>query len=157
MKQIRLAKLEFMTVFLSWSGTRSDEVAKVFAKWLKLMLQQVEPWISSKDIESGAMWDEEIQKKLENSYIGIVFLTIENKDKPWIHYEAGALSKGIPSNRVMTFLVDLSTDDLLKTPLSKFNHTNDSDESLTKLLRTINKYLQPPLQKTSSMNYLTCI
>jgi Tfp pilus assembly protein PilO len=47
------------------------------------------------------------------------------------------LSKGLPKNRVCTFLVDLQTKDL-KPPLSQFNATIPTKEEVIKLLSEIN-------------------
>ncbi|MFT3908553.1 MAG: hypothetical protein QM737_03960 [Ferruginibacter sp.] len=128
-----------MKVFLSWSGERSHNVGKLFNEWLPQVLQYTKPWLSSRDIDAGSIWDIELQKSLETTNVGIVCLTKENKEKPWILFESGALSKGLTLSRVFTFLIDLRTDDLLSNPLSKFNHTINTKDSLLKLLQSINK------------------
>lgn len=69
--------------------------------------------------------------------IGIVCLTKENRDKPWILFEAGALAKGLSSNRVCTFLVDLRPTDL-ESPLAQFNATLPKKQSVHALVRTLN-------------------
>jgi hypothetical protein len=45
-----------MKVFMSWSGKRSHEVAKMFHQWIKCVIQATEPWLSSDAIESGSVW-----------------------------------------------------------------------------------------------------
>lgn len=57
--------------------------------------------------------------------------------RPWILFEAGALAKGLSSNRGCTFLVDLQPADL-EDPLAQFNHTFPERESVFSLVRTLN-------------------
>jgi hypothetical protein len=64
-------------------------------------------------------------------------LTQENKHKPWILFETGALAKGLTSNRVCTFLIDLQPSDL-DDPLAQFNHTLPESKSMWGLVRTLN-------------------
>jgi len=69
-----------------------------------------------------------------------VCLTQENKNKPWILFEAGALAKGLSGNRVCTFLVDLQPAELTD-PLAQFNHTQPDENSVWELVRTLNSGL----------------
>ncbi|EDN58054.1 conserved hypothetical protein [Vibrio antiquarius] len=130
-----------VNVFLSWSGERSKAVAELLDTWLQCVIQAVDPWMSSKDIDRGSLWFSEINDQLQNTTIGIICLTQENKNKPWILFEAGALAKGLSNNRVCTFLVDLEPTDV-GTPLSQFNHTFPSQEGLWELVRTLNNSLK---------------
>lgn len=130
-----------MKVFISWSGERSKRVAELLDDWIQCVIQAVEPWMSSKDIDRGALWFTEISDQLSITSIGIVCLTKENKNKPWILFEAGALAKGLSSNRVCTVLVDLKSTDL-ENPLAQLNHTFPERESIWGLVRTINLSLK---------------
>lgn len=129
-----------MNVFISWSGERSRLVAELLSEWLQCVLQAVNPWMSSKDIDRGSLWFSEITDVLANTNIGIVCLTDENKNKPWILFESGALAKGLSSSRVCTFLIDLKPTDL-QNPLAQFNHTEPSKAGLSNLITTINRTL----------------
>lgn len=126
-----------MKVFVSWSGSRSKAVAELLSDWIKCVLQATRPWISTRDIDRGALWFSEISDQLKDTTVGIVCLTQENKNKPWILFEAGALAKGLSSNRVCTFLIDLKPSDL-EDPLAQFNHTLPEKESVWELVRTLN-------------------
>lgn len=129
-----------MKVFMSWSGQRSKLTAELLHGWIKCVIQAAQPWISSKGIERGAMWFSEINNELKDTTIGIVCLTQENKNAPWILFEAGALTKGLASNRVCTFLVDLEPADL-QPPLGQFNHTFPTRDSMWSLVTTLNNGL----------------
>lgn len=126
-----------MKVFISWSGARSKAVAELLNDWIKCVIQATRPWISTRDIDRGALWFSEISDQLKDTSVGIVCLTLENKDKPWILFEAGALAKGLSCNRVCTFLIDLKPADL-EDPLAQFNHTLPAKDSMWGLVRTLN-------------------
>lgn len=129
-----------MKIFVSWSGQRSKAVAELISDWLKCVIQASQPWISTRDIDRGAIWFSEISDKLKDVSVGVVCLTQENKEKPWILFETGALAKGLTTNRVCTFLIDLNPEDL-QDPLAQFNHTLPDKGSIWELTRTINDCL----------------
>jgi len=118
-----------MKVFISWSGERSKQVAELLNDWIQCVIQAASPWMSSKDIDRGALWFSEINDQLANTCVGIICLTQQNKNKPWILFESGALAKGITSNRVCTFLIDLQPTDI-ENPLAQFNATVPTKESV---------------------------
>lgn len=137
-----------MKVFISWSGERSKLVAELLNDWIQCVIQAATPWMSSKDIDRGALWFSEINDQLANTCVGIVCLTQQNKNKPWILFESGALAKGITSNRVCTFLIDLQPTDI-ENPLAQFNATLPTKESVWDLVRTINVSLKEKALKES--------
>lgn len=130
-----------MNIFLSWSGERSRAVSDLLDEWLQCVIQAVEPWMSSKDIDRGTLWFSEISDQLQSTSIGIICLTKDNLDKPWILFEAGALAKGLKNTRVCTFLIDLEPNDV-GTPLSQFNHTLPDKSGVWALVRTLNNALE---------------
>lgn len=134
------SKENAMKIFVSWSGKRSRAVAELISDWLKCVIQASQPWISTRDIDRGAIWFSEISDKLKDVSVGVVCLTQENKEKPWILFETGALAKGLSTNRVCTFLIDLNPEDL-QDPLAQFNHTIPDNGSVWELTRTINDCL----------------
>lgn len=81
-----------MKVFLSWSEDWSELVAKELARCLTIVLR-VKPFLSSKDLRSGSQWYEEIARALGKTKFGIVCLTPENLEAPWILFEGGAIAK----------------------------------------------------------------
>ncbi len=133
-----------MKVFLSWSGEKSHKIAMLLDEWLQCTLQSCQPWLSSRSIDRGAIWFAEIMNQLAGTTIGIICLTQDNKDSPWILFESGALAKGLDSNRVCTLLIDLESKDV-ESPLAQFNHTSYTKDSLQQLLSTINNLSVSPL------------
>lgn len=129
-----------MKVFISWSGDRSKQIAILLSDWIKCVIQATRPWISTRDIDRGALWFSEIGDALKDTTVGIVCLTQENKNKPWILFETGALAKGLSSSRVCTFLIDLTPSDL-EDPLAQFNHTLPNKDGMWQLVRTLNSGL----------------
>jgi hypothetical protein len=129
-----------MQVFISWSGARSRAVAEILDEWIQCVLQAIRPWMSSKDIDRGSLWFAEITDQLKDTKIGIICLTKDNINKPWILFESGALAKGLSSSRVCTFLIDLDTTEV-GNPLAQFNHTLPNKDGLYELVRTLNSSL----------------
>lgn len=129
-----------MKVFLSWSGQRSKEVANLLSDWLCCVIQASRPWISTRDLDRGSLWFGEINDQLKDTTVGIICLTQENKARPWILFEAGALAKGLSTSRVCTLLVDLESKDI-EDPLAQFNHTFPTRESVLGLVKTLNSTL----------------
>jgi hypothetical protein len=130
----------FVKIFLSWSGARSKAVAELLGDWLSCVIQSCRPWISTRDIDRGALWFGEIHDQLKDTSVGIVVLTQENKDRPWILFEAGALAKGLSTTRVCTLLVDLAPKDI-DDPLAQFNHTTPDKDGMKNLVLTLNGVL----------------
>lgn len=131
----------YMQIFLSWSGSRSKQVAQLLNDWLPRVVQSLNPWISTRDIDKGSLWSEVIGDQLKGMTTGIICLTKENKERPWILFEAGALAKGLSSNRVCTLLIDLEPSDI-EPPLSQFHHTSPHHkDDMLNLLQTLNDRL----------------
>lgn len=129
-----------MKVFISWSGPRSEALAEVLRLWLSDVIQVLDPWISSQDIDKGRRWDAQIASELDQSNVGIICLTRENLTSPWILFEAGALAKALDKSLVCPYLLDLKPTELTG-PLAQFQVTVANEEDTCKLLRTINKAL----------------
>lgn len=129
-----------MKIFISWSGVRSQRVGEALRDWLPNVIQALQPWMSASDIDKGIRWRTEIAAFLEQSSIGIICLTPENLNAPWILFEAGALSKLQQSAYICTFLYRLEPADL-QDPLAQFQTTKAQKEDTRKLIQTINRGL----------------
>lgn len=127
-----------MKVFLSWSGSRSHKVALVLREWLPCVIQEVVPYVSSEDIDKGARWSTDIAKELSDSQFGIICVTRENINAPWLTFEAGALSKTMDKMFVSPFLFDIKRSEV-NGPILQFQSTIFDKEDLKKLVTTLNK------------------
>lgn len=127
-----------MKVFISWSGNKSHKVGLVFRDWLPSVIQSIEPYVSSEDIDKGARWSTDIAKELENSTFGILCVTKENLEAPWLSFEAGALSKTMDKSFVSPFLFDIKRSEV-KGPILQFQSTIFQKEDVKKLVNTLNK------------------
>lgn len=127
-----------MKVFISWSGNKSHKVAIVFREWLPSVIQSLEPYVSSEDIDKGARWSTDIAKELENSTFGILCVTKENLHAPWLSFEAGALSKTMDKSFVTPFLFDIKRSEV-NGPILQFQSTIFDKEDIKKLVQTLNK------------------
>ena len=97
-----------------------------------------------------------ISQKLEQCNIGIVVLTPENQQSPWILFESGALSK-VATAHLCTFLYDLSYSEV-KPPLASFQHATfklrDKPElhknELLEMVKTINSKIPAERRLTAA-------
>lgn len=126
-----------INVFVSWSGDRSKKLGEAICAWVPSVLQNTKLYFTPNDIQKGAKWNSEISQELEASHIGIVCLTKENKEKPWIMFEVGALAKQLDKSKICTLLFGMSNSDL-SGPLTQFQSTIFEKEEIRKLLNSIN-------------------
>lgn len=131
-----------MKVFISWSGELSHKVATVFRDWLPSVIQTIEPYVSSEDIDKGARWSTDIAKELEDSSFGILCITKKNVNAPWLNFEAGALSKSIDKSKVIPFLFGVKRSEI-KGPTLQFQSTIHEKDDIKKLLCSLNKACGP--------------
>ena len=125
-------------VFISWSGDLSRQLAEEVRNWLPSVLQYVKPYFTPDDIEKGTKWSSEIIGELEGSEVGIICLTKENLNNPWILFEAGALSKNFGKSKVCTLLFGIDSSDLTG-PLTGFQDTKFNKSDFKKLIESVNK------------------
>lgn len=128
-----------MKIFISWSGKRSLGVATALREWLPLLFQGIELFVSSEDIRKGKRWPAEVSKELDSSNFGIVCLTHDNLQAPWLVFEAGALSKSVKEASVYTLLAGGLRMSDVQGPLSHFQHTVFERDDFFKLMKSINE------------------
>ncbi len=126
-----------MKLFISWSAERSGKLASALRDWIKMVIQDVDPWVSKRDLESGSRWLLELGGELDNTNFGVVCLSPESLTEPWVIFEAGALSKKVEQARVCPYLLDLNPTDV-KGPLAQFQSVRADKEGTSKLVRDIN-------------------
>jgi hypothetical protein len=129
-----------MRVFISWSGDRSKQIGEVLRGWIPSVLQAVRPYFSPDDIAKGARWGDEIAKELDASRIGILILTAENLEAPWLMFESGALAKGLDKSRVCPLLCGIEPADI-KGPLVQFQGAKFDRDEIWRLVKMLNTEL----------------
>jgi hypothetical protein len=131
-------------VFLSWSGEKSRAVALALHDWLPRVINEIEPFMSRKDIAAGALWQLEIASQLESTAFGIVCVTTENQNSRWLNFEAGALAKELGLARVVPLAIDL-TDVDVKPPLGQYQVKGISKPEIFDVLQSVNEKCDRPL------------
>jgi hypothetical protein len=124
-------------VFISWSGHRSKALANTLREWLPNVIQFVDPWMSAEDIDKGARWSSDIATQLAEAKVGLICLTTENLESPWVLFEAGALSRTLQKTFVCPYLLDVDPADI-RGPLVQFQVTMATKEDTNRLVHTIN-------------------
>lgn len=130
-----------MRVFLSWSGNRSRYVAEQFSEWLPVVIQSVDTFMSQHDVDAGSRWAREIDDHLEATDFGILFVTPENQEEPWLLHEAGALGKSVEESRVVPVTIEMEPADV-GWPLARFQGVNLEEDGVRKLVDSINGALE---------------
>jgi hypothetical protein len=132
-------------IFISWSGEPSRMIAKSFSKWLKMVVQQVDPWMSDDHIQSGARWNEALARVLRDTDYGILCVTRQNQAAPWLLFEAGALAKGLDGAHVVPMCIDMPPSELDPGPLTSFQGRRFVDDDVRRLVHDINALVESPL------------
>ena len=127
-----------MKVFISWSGEESHKTALVLREWLPSVLQSIIPYVSSEDIDKGTRWASDIAGELDDSSFGLLCVTKENLNAPWLNFEAGALGKSVDKSRVCPFLFRLKRSEV-SGPILQFQSTILEKDDIYKLLKAINE------------------
>ena len=135
-----------MRVFISWSGDDSKRAAELIKGWLPSVIQEVDPWISAHDIPKGGKWLENLTTTLASTTFGLLMVTKTNFTKPWLVFEAGALSN-VPKSQVVPLLCDIGRLDIANTPLAQFQSVLVNKEELRALITEIAKQCSTPLSE----------
>lgn len=130
-----------MKVFISWSGEKSKNVASLIKGFLQLMIPDIPVFLSTDDIRSGEIWFRKISQELADTNYGIIVLTNENKEAPWLLFEAGALFKGLPMNRIIPLTVDLNPSEV-ESPLSSFQVRPIDEKNMFKIIKDIKDFIK---------------
>jgi hypothetical protein len=131
--------MENVKIFISWAGETSRQVGEALHGWIPLLWDSVDPWISGRDLNKGRQWQNEIITNLRSSRFGIVCLTPDNLSRPWMLFEAGAIST-LSEESVFTFLHRVQFTQVTE-PLSMFNHTASQEDDVMKMVTSLNDVL----------------
>jgi hypothetical protein len=131
-------------VFIGWSGEVSRKVAGALHDWLRLVLQNAEPYMSQEDTSKGVLWSPEVTEQLAASSFGIFCVTPENPEASWLAFEAGALWMSVETARVVPFLFGIDEVDVTG-PLKQFQAARYDRDDVLRLVQTINAGCEPVL------------
>jgi EAL domain-containing protein (putative c-di-GMP-specific phosphodiesterase class I) len=129
-----------MKVFLSWSGVRSKYIAESLRGWIPRVIQAVKPWMSDIDIPAGARWQGDIADELDEANFGVICVTQENMHKPWLMFEAGALSKSMKASHVCPLVYSMELG-ALSGPIAQFQANLLNEDGVFQVLKAINSAL----------------
>lgn len=137
-----------MKVFISWSKPRSKQLGLILRDWIPDVIQEVDPWMSSADIDKGQRWATELANRLGENGQGLLCVTPENQHEPWLNYEAGALAKLVAEARVRPVLLDLGSAQVTG-PLAQFQATDGcNQDDMRILIRSLNEACAAPLDNS---------
>jgi hypothetical protein len=128
-----------MNIFISWSGITSMQIAEKLKNLISQVIQTAKPYYSP-DMDKGINWQAELNQKLSECVVGLICLTTDNTEKPWILFEAGALSNRFDSSKVCSIVFGLKKSDVTR-PLSNFQLTEFERSDFLKLMKSINSSL----------------
>lgn len=118
----------------------SKEIAEALRLWFPAVIQAVRPYYSPDDITKGARWSSEIASILDESRVGIICVTRDNLDAPWVMFEAGALSKNLERSKVTPVLFGVEPTDLTG-PLVQFQAARFDKAEIRRVIRMVNSEL----------------
>jgi hypothetical protein len=139
-------------IFLSWSTRSSRLVAEAIGNFLSLVIPDVKPWISSHDISPGIPWAPEIGTAMQEVAFGILCIVPGNQRKPWLLYEAGALTAA--ALRPVTPLLLGLTESELELPLGQLNAVIADEAGMTKLVSAIAETIASKTTKEQRTQYI---
>jgi signal transduction histidine kinase len=96
--------------------------------------------MSAADVEKGARWSADLAYQLNETKVGVICLTPENLQAPWVLFEAGALSKKLDRSVVCPYLFGLEAAGV-SGPLVQFQAAKADKEDTRQLVHTINRTL----------------
>jgi hypothetical protein len=135
---------EIMRIFASWSGERSKAAALGLKSLLEDLFETAVEIFVSEHINPGEAWIMRLGRELEESEFGIICLTMENANAPWLLFEAGAIAKKFETSRVVPYLVDESSSSLeVGSPLGQFQHVRADRDGTYRLIQSINNAIRP--------------
>jgi hypothetical protein len=133
-----------MRIFASWSGERSKAAALGLKSLLQDLFEEAVQVFISDRISPGEPWAFRLGAELEQSQFGILCLTRENFEAPWLLFEAGAVSKKFENSRVVPYLIDELPPAFGKSPLSQFQNVRANRDGTYLLVESINTSRESP-------------
>ncbi|MGB7449785.1 MAG: toll/interleukin-1 receptor domain-containing protein [Ornithinimicrobium sp.] len=140
------------SVFISWSGERSKEVASTLKKWIEEEYDLVSVFFSDDSIEAGQRGIREIHEGLHDADAAVVVVTSESMTSAWVNYEVGVMSGYFKESagqqrKVIPVLVDLDSPAQMEGPIRDFQAVTLDRKGLLKMLESINLAINVPPSK----------
>lgn len=129
-----------MKILLSWSGEASKAVAEALKNWMPLVINRLDPWVSSEDIFAGSRWAIELGRVLEEVHACVPCVTPDNLRAPWLYFEAGAASKRLDHSLVCPYLLGVQKG-ALPGPLNQFQVCEANKTDTLRLILRLNTSL----------------
>lgn len=129
-------------VFISWSGQESLSVGRRLHDFVQSVVQGARLFLSAEDLNAGDRWFGVISEALDSCELGIAVITPQNKLKPWIYFEAGAVAKRVGQARLIPLLCGVGVGELAETPLTQFQakHLDEAGVfGIVKAIRDVGK------------------
>jgi hypothetical protein len=127
-----------MKIYFSWAGATSYRVALSLRELINAIFPRLELWVPDADIQDGARWSSDLFQYLDQSVIGVICLDPSNSLNRWLQFEAGAIAKSLPPEKIRVLRFGLNQDHI-QGPLTQFDSigTDKTDIlSFMELIRT---------------------
>lgn len=128
--------------FISWSGPESQKIAENLRDFMLYVLANPTLFVASKDLKGGEIWFTQISARLEACDVGVIVVTPQNKSKPWLHFEAGAIAKKVGQSAAIPLLCGTPIGDLSGTALAQMQALEMNRTGLRELCARLNDLLE---------------
>jgi hypothetical protein len=98
-------------------------------------------------MDPGVRWSQQLNEELEKSTFGVLCLTPENLDAPWLFFEAGSLAKVVSQSKVVPYCLGLKHANIPQ-PLAQFQGADADENGTRRLVQSLNSILDSPLGET---------
>lgn len=133
-----------MKVFLSWSGGTAEKVASSLHRWFDRVLADVVETYFSPETPAGVVWTEELRTAIRESAFAVLVITPDNRERPWLMWEAGALSNLQAEIRIVPFLFHLEVEELPRQLQDRQSivYKGDPDRDRAAILKLVDSLLE---------------
>ena len=156
-----------MKIFIAWSKDTSGAIGNALRKWLMKISKKFTPIISTQDIALGSVWRTSLGEELTDADYGVLCVTEDNLESPWLCYEAGALGISTASHdkeehkpRIAPILFGNVKASQVASPIQDFQSkpfTRDNMLALaldlTERYRDVSPNLNPPDERDIERNF----
>ncbi|MFW0790052.1 hypothetical protein [Gordonia sp. CPCC 205333] len=127
-------------VFISWSGSPSLVVARVWAALLRDVFDDSVDCFISDEMEAGVISMAQIRANLDGAKFAIIVTTRANQNAKWLNFEAGVVSRQLPDDempRVVPCLVDFDAMKEVTGPLTMFQMKMLTEKGVEETVRSL--------------------